>query len=1038
MDKVIKANKIIVENVHSTIDTNIDIYPNSARNDLKNAEKDFNKGVDFEGRQNLEQAIHFYQKSWKNLQSLKTTGLTLIDKDKDEVPDDFETKYGLNKKKEDSDGDGLTDGFELFKLKNIVDPKLRDTDKDSKNDGDEDSDNDGLINSKEQQLGTNPLTDDTDNDGLTDQFETDQYTTSPNKYDSDADGLSDGSEYRLGTNPNNPDTDGDGIIDGLEVYKQVVKDKNSKVDVEFTAEGDITNTVRINPIPEQSFIQKTKAMVSQPIDITVEENFNKAKVSIPIDISKVPDGDIENVKMFYFDENAMTMLPLDTQGVDLDKKIVWGETDHFTTFVLFYVPNWYTLWQVPLNKGERDTTGTSKNVDIMFVLDSSGSMSWNDPFGYRKIAAKSFVDSLISDDKAGVVDFDGYARLAQGLTTNLTAVKAAIDTIDESGGTNIGAGVSIANNELIKNGANEHLKFEILLTDGEGSYNNSLTTQAIDNDITIYTIGLGSSVNDTLLKDIANQTGGMYFPVSSAEQLPKVFSRISEETGDVVDNDEDGVPDDVEIKGLRDGFGNIHYTDPKNPDTDGDGLLDGQEVGDILASFYGEYYRVGSDPNDPDTDQDGLSDSEEEELGTKAYEYDTDSDGLGDGYELEIGFSPVYYNFDHDSYNDKEEYENNSDPYSYDKVWYEHASDIVAGATFGDTGQTMVSWGLMEESTLNSIGYLTGQISSGFFLIGDIRDSIGNIFQGNYGASTLSLLGLVPALGDAVKVSDDVIEFAGRHSDNIPKVVRYITVELDKWPDLQKSVLELTLGTICKSGDAADTLKRSDLALDSIAHLARRNNDMAKLASLTSRGLKFADEALTAGQRAIVDSRIAQYWPSAATSQKKMAEAFATEAAIMRYEEKGYELFYAQRESLKNGVHGPDIIMKNKSTGEALIIEAKGSFTKRRLPEVHDGKRAGVRLASKVNKDFRLYLSKDWLNEKREIRYLERLLTSTDAREREAANLIIDILDNGKNYKAAVVIGSTNNSNIKFGKDIDNYAENILNDATSLDMIKIN
>jgi Mg-chelatase subunit ChlD len=160
-----------------------------------------------------------------------------------------------------------------------------------------------------------------------------------------------------------------------------------------------------------------------------------------------------------------------------------------------------------------------------FVIDSSGSMNWNDPQNYRLTAAKSFVDALIQGDRAGVADFDSYGSLYQSLTADFSGVKNQIDRIDASGGTNIGAGVSIANRELINNSSDERVKIEIVLTDGEGSYSPHLTTEAKENNITIYTIGLGSSIDETLLRNIATETGGQYYSVSSAEQLP-IYSRI--------------------------------------------------------------------------------------------------------------------------------------------------------------------------------------------------------------------------------------------------------------------------------------------------------------------------------------------------------------------------------------------------------------------------------------------------------------------------------------------------------------------------------
>ncbi|MEO9479298.1 MAG: Ig-like domain-containing protein [Maribacter dokdonensis] len=115
----------------------------------------------------------------------------------------------------------------------------------------EDSDNDGLTNNEESDLGTDPNNPDSDGDGIVDGEEvlvdnTDPLNdcdhvdgmplgasdcdndgltteeevtlgTDPNNPDTDNDGLTDGEEVDLGTDPNNPDTDGDGITDGQEV-----------------------------------------------------------------------------------------------------------------------------------------------------------------------------------------------------------------------------------------------------------------------------------------------------------------------------------------------------------------------------------------------------------------------------------------------------------------------------------------------------------------------------------------------------------------------------------------------------------------------------------------------------------------------------------------------------------------------------------------------------------------------------------------------------------------------------------------------------
>lgn len=81
------------------------------------------------------------------------------------------------------------------------------------------------------------------------------------------------------------------------------------------------------------------------------------------------------------------------------------------------------------------------------------------------------------------------------------------------------------------------------------------------------------------------------------------------------DSDDDGLSDSEEI--------DARGTDPNNPDTDGDGLTDGQEVGETLT-----------DPLNPDIDGDGLTDIQEiGETLTDPRNPDTDGDGLTDGLD---------------------------------------------------------------------------------------------------------------------------------------------------------------------------------------------------------------------------------------------------------------------------------------------------------------------------------------------------------------------------------------------------------------------
>lgn len=97
-------------------------------------------------------------------------------------------------------------------------------------------------------------------------------------------------------------------------------------------------------------------------------------------------------------------------------------------------------------------------------------------------------------------------------------------------------------------------------------------------------------------------------PPETAVETTETTTAVATET----DRDADNYPDALEWElGL----------DPNNPDTDGDGVADGDEI-----NIY------GTDPLNWDTDGDGLSDGEELfATGTDPLLWDTDGDGIGDG-----------------------------------------------------------------------------------------------------------------------------------------------------------------------------------------------------------------------------------------------------------------------------------------------------------------------------------------------------------------------------------------------------------------------
>ncbi len=180
------------------------------------------------------------------------------DYDNDGVTNSRERELGTDQNNPDSDGDGLTDGQEVFTY--FTNPLKADTDGDNLTDYDEifkhktqatraDTDSDGLNDGEELVRKTNPLNPDTDGDGLLDGEEVSKYKTDPMKPDSDGDGLNDGDEgKKYNTNPVTADTDNDGISDGEEVNTTKTNPTLTDTDGDGLRDGDELKQYKTDPM----------------------------------------------------------------------------------------------------------------------------------------------------------------------------------------------------------------------------------------------------------------------------------------------------------------------------------------------------------------------------------------------------------------------------------------------------------------------------------------------------------------------------------------------------------------------------------------------------------------------------------------------------------------------------------------------------------------------------------------------------------------------------------------------------------------------
>ncbi|MFC4440255.1 MULTISPECIES: VWA domain-containing protein [Natrialbaceae] len=389
---------------------------------------------------------------------------------------------------------------------------------------------------------------------------------------------------------------------------------------------------------------------------------NQAEVTIPIEGADL-DRDANLSIVTWDPQSDEPWTPIETE-IDEENGTASAEVDHFSFFSVFWIGDWEDHTSDTITLTEDDFTGNDTNVgdgdrdfvksDFVFVIDESGSMS-GAPIRNAREASKRFVGALEDDERGGLVGYASSASLDHPLTQDHDALNASINRLSAGGGTNTEAGLRTGLDHLEKNGWENRSQVMILLSDGKsnsGSYPVRAAEDAADQGVEISTVGLGNSIDENELRQIAAATGGDFYHVEDASDLPDTFDRVAEnQTGpELKDTNGDGIPNAVAEMDLRmptggDGIaGTPLNLDPLRTDTSGDGLLDNETV-DINYRVFEENNETKLEaqvtnaiahPARYDTANNGLSDYEEVEIWeTDPMLADTSGDGFIDSVDPE-------------------------------------------------------------------------------------------------------------------------------------------------------------------------------------------------------------------------------------------------------------------------------------------------------------------------------------------------------------------------------------------------------------------
>jgi Ca-activated chloride channel homolog len=188
-----------------------------------------------------------------------------------------------------------------------------------------------------------------------------------------------------------------------------------------------------------------------------------------------------------------------------------------------------------------------KPMNLVFLVDTSGSMSSPDKLGLAQRALHILVDNLKDGDTVALTTYAGSSAVilpATGLE-HREQILSAIDSLGAGGSTAMASGIDLAYREAAKNMRPGAVSRVVVLSDGDANVGPSSHDQILQlimehahEGISLSTIGFGmGNYKDETMEQLADKGDGNNFYIDSIEQARRVFQEQLGATLEVVAKD---------------------------------------------------------------------------------------------------------------------------------------------------------------------------------------------------------------------------------------------------------------------------------------------------------------------------------------------------------------------------------------------------------------------------------------------------------------------------------------------------------------------
>ena len=184
--------------------------------------------------------------------------------------------------------------------------------------------------------------------------------------------------------------------------------------------------------------------------------------------------------------------------------------------------------------GKQSNSSDRKRMNLVLVIDRSGSMSSENKLEQAKSSAVEILNNLNPSDRLAIVTYDDSVNTLLPSTSveDKTYIRDLIYGISAGGSTNLCGGMTAGFAEAQQNFRNDSVNRIVLLSDGLANVGivdpSQIANEAKrirENKISVSTMGVGIDYNENLMASIADYSGGNYYYINQETSMASVFQK---------------------------------------------------------------------------------------------------------------------------------------------------------------------------------------------------------------------------------------------------------------------------------------------------------------------------------------------------------------------------------------------------------------------------------------------------------------------------------------------------------------------------------